>query len=435
MQGNPRQKTLQIIISLFQRGKQLRPLLFNSYRGLKHEDRALLKEIVFGVLRKKLYLEWILKGYLRRPERLKPATLYNLLISLYQLEYLNIPDYAVVNEAVKLEKRHGRNPSVVNGVLRNFLRNKTIPPLPEEPIERLSILTSHPRWLIKRWLKRFGEQKTREILELNNQEPPIVLRVNCLRSSPDRMIEQLKQEGIVTEKTPYCPIGLRVKAYEDFSSITKHIGSVYVQDEAAQLVSYLLSPEPGKRILDACAAPGGKTLHIAEITVDSAEIIAVDKNPLSVKLMKENLKTGNYKSIKIVHSDILEFKPEEPFHMALVDAPCSSLGVIRRNPDVRYRHKEKALLDFQKKQLEILFHVSELLHKGGTLLYSVCSFEPEETTEVVKIFLNKKKDSFIIDRNPVTVIPERMFTTEGFFCTVPFINEMDGFFAARFKKV
>ncbi len=435
MKGNPRQKALQILTSLFQRGKQLRPLLFSAYGDLKQDDRALLKEIVFGVLRKKLYLEWILRGYLKRPERLRPATWFNLLMALYQLEYLSIPDYAVVNEAVLLEKRHGKNPSVVNGVLRNFLRKKTIPPLPEEPIERLSILTSHPAWLIKRWIERYGEEKTREILEINNQEPPLVLRVNILRSSPDRVIKQLKEDGIVAEKTPCSPVGLSVKAYEDFSSITKLIGTVYVQDEAAQLVSYLLNPEPGKRILDACAAPGGKTLHIAELTGDRAEIIAVDQNPLSVRLMEENLRAGKYRSIQIVQSDILKYKPDEPFQMILVDAPCSSLGVIRRNPDVRYRQDEKGLLEFQKKQLEILLHVSGFLKKGGVLLYSVCSLEPEETTEVVKLFLNKKGDSFIIDRRPVSVIPDSMISSEGFFSTVSFIDEMDGFFAVRFKRL
>ncbi len=435
MRYSAREKALNIIISVIEKRRQLRPLLSDAYKKLNDRDRALLKEIVYGLLRKKLYLEWILKEYLQRPEKLKTVTWYNLLIALYQLEYMDIPVYAIVNEAVNIEKRYGKNTSVVNGVLRSHIREKKIPPLPDENIKRLSITASHPEWLIRRWFNRFGEEKTRIILESNNKEPSIVLRVNTLRTTLDQMKKALQQDNIDTEKTPISPVGLRVTQYEDFNQILKHIGKVYIQDEAAQLVSYLLCPEPGIRILDACAAPGGKTLHIAELTDERAEIFAVDKNSLSVKLLEENLKAGNYNSITIVHSDIFEFKPEKPFHMILVDAPCSSLGVIRRNPDVRYRHKEKDLIDFQKRQLKILLHVSDFLQKGGTLLYSVCSFEPEETTEVVKIFLNKKRNSFIIDKHSVPVIPDNMFTRDGFFSTLAHINVMDGFFAARFKKV
>ncbi|RMG70745.1 MAG: RsmB/NOP family class I SAM-dependent RNA methyltransferase, partial [Nitrospirae bacterium] len=207
------------------------------------------------------------------------------------------------------------------------------------------------------------------------------------------------------------------------------------QDEAAQLVTFLLRPERGQRILDACAAPGGKTLQIAELTDDNAEIIAVDQSDTGIKLLKENLSSGGYNSVRVIHSDILSLNFKEGFQRILVDAPCSSLGVIRRNPDVRYRHKPDDLTAFQEKQLQILLHLSNFLQKGGIMLYSVCSLEPEETTEVARKFLNKKKDFIIIDNQTIDFIPRDMITKEGYFFTLPHIDEMDGFFAVRFKRI
>ncbi len=434
MQGI-RKRAVLILKAVLTEGRALKPLLESAYKETDDRDRRFLKELVSGVFRKRLYLEWILRGYLKKPSRIKPLTWFNLLTALYQIEFLDTPGYAVVNEAVEVEKSLGRNISLVNGLLRNYLRRGSKPPLPEEETKRLSILESHPEWLIKRWMKRFGPERTRALLRANNQEPPLILRVNSLKTTREEMRRTLKAEGVDCEYTKYSPLGLKVEHYSSFNPLSRHVGSIYIQDEAAQLVSYLLSAEPGMRILDACAAPGGKTLHIAELTGDRAEIIAVDQNPLSVKLMEENIRAGNYQSIRLIQSDILKFRPERPFHRIVVDAPCSSLGVIRRNPDVRYRHNEHNLKDFQKRQLEILLYVSEFLISGGVLLYSVCSFEPEETTEVVKLFLNKKRDSFIIDRQPVSVIPDEMLSGEGFFSTVDFINEMDGFFAVRFKRL
>ncbi|RMG70364.1 MAG: 16S rRNA (cytosine(967)-C(5))-methyltransferase RsmB, partial [Nitrospirae bacterium] len=242
-------------------GHPLRPLLMSAYKEADDRNRRFLKELISGVFRRRLYLEWILRGYLKKPSRIKPLTWFNLLTALYQIEFLHTPDYAVVNEAVEVEKCLGRNTSLVNGLLRNYLRSGSKPPLPEDEIKRMSILESHPEWLIKRWIDRFGPEMTRTLLRANNQEPPLTLRVNSLKTTREEMRKNLSAEGVECEYTKYSPLGLRIIHYSSFSQISRHVGNIYIQDEAAQLVTFLLRPERGQRILDACAAPGGKTLQ------------------------------------------------------------------------------------------------------------------------------------------------------------------------------
>ncbi len=428
-----RKRALFILNEVLVKKKPLRPLLQDAYQGLNEADRAFLKELVFGLLRHKLYLEWLLKGYLKRPSRLHSTTWLNLLLALYQIVFLKTPDYAAVNEAVELEKNTGKKTSLVNAVLRTFLRKRYFPPLPEDPVKKLSIETSHPEWLINRWIKRYGLNQAEKILKINNTEPELVLRVNTLKRDLQGVLDTFNRKGIKVQRTRFSPVGLRVSEYSHFTDILGHIGEVYIQDEAAQLICYMLEPTPGELILDACAAPGGKTTHIAELSEDKATVVAVDRNPLSIRHLLENVKKGQYNSIITIMADITKTCFKKGFHRILVDAPCSSLGVIRRNPDVRYRYTEDELKRLRDRQLEILLHVADFLLPGGTLLYSVCTFEPEETTELVSLFLNKREDFFIINSRKPAIVSE-FLTAEGYFLTLPFIEEMDGFFAVRFMK-
>jgi len=429
---NPRLLVVYSLIDVLQKGYKPKECINRYGRYLNKKDRAMFQEIFYGVLRNALYLEWILRRYLPKPEKTRKTTLYNLMAGLYQAIYMRVPDWAVVNETVDVEKHSGRNPSLVNAVLRNFLRSGHIPSPEGSFEERLAILTSHPIWLIKRWSKRFGLEEAERLAQSNNEIPPLVLRVNLLRYSRDYIMKDLLKKGIKAEYTKYSPAGLKILPPYDFRDIESMIGHVFVQDEAAQLISYLLDVREGMRILDACAAPGGKTTHIAEITGDKATIFAVDLNPDRLKILKDNILKGGYRSIGVVEGDVNSINWHKGFDRILLDSPCSSLGVIRRNPDLKYKYKGSDEIErFKQRQLHLLSNVSNYLCEGGILLYSVCSFEPEETTEVIDEFLHKRKDFYIIDRMDKF---EHFFDKDGYFFTFPHRDNMDGFFAVRLSR-
>jgi 16S rRNA (cytosine967-C5)-methyltransferase len=390
-------------------------------------------EIVYGVLRFRDTLDWILNHFLKNPSRLEARTVNNLRIAVYQLFFMRVPDWAVVNEAVEMEKLSSGSPAgpgLVNAVLRNLLRQKDRFSLPlefDDPVSRISVNTSHPSWLVKRWVARFGEAEAGLLAEANNEVPRMTLRVNTLKTGRKELLEMLSREGIAADATRFSPDGIVLRdalTYEDLSFAR---GLFVVQDEASQLVTYLLGPRPGERILDACAAPGGKTTHIAQLTGDKSEIVAVEKDTKRIARLRENIEALDINSVSIVNSDILDLHDAEPFDRVLLDAPCSATGVIRKNPDVKYRHTEKDLLVFKSRQTEMLQAASRLLKKGGTLVYSVCSTEPEEGEEAVREFLKTAADFRIIDTD-VTFL--RDFIDRGLLKTYPHRHHMDGFFGA-----
>jgi 16S rRNA (cytosine967-C5)-methyltransferase len=429
---SPRQRALYILFQVLERKKSLREV-FPKYReGLSEVDMSFLQELIYGVLRKLLYLDWRIRQYLSKPEGLKPETRMNLRIGAYQILFMRVPDWAAVNETVKVEKRTGRNPNVVNAVLRRIAAQRHEPPLPQDPIKRLSIVTSHPEWLVSRWVDRFGPQEAEELMNTNNTAAPITLRVNTLRTTREKIIDYLRSQGIEAYETEYSPVGITITGRCPFDILRQIVGDVMVQDEAAQLVTMLLAPEPGHRVLDACAAPGGKTAFISELTKGEVTLVAVDMGSERVALLRDNLKVAGHQKVDIIEADIRKLSFGIPFHRIMLDAPCSSLGVIRRNPDVRYRYREEDLKVFKQRQVELLASVSRYLLPGGILVYSVCSFEPEETHEVVEEFLNKNDDFIIIkstDRIHKPFIDER-----GYFFTFPHRHKMDGHFGVRLTR-
>ncbi len=429
---NPRFLVVCSLTDVFQRHRKPKECINRYGRYLDRKDRALLQEIFYGVLRNAIYLEWILGRYLSRPGRTKKSTLYNLMAGLYQAIFMRVPDWAVVNETVKVERMCGRNPGLVNGVLRSFLRAGEVPVPDGDAEEALSVLTSHPLWLIRRWSRRFGLRETERLAKANNEIPPLVLRVNLLRHRREEILEILTDKGINAEYTPFSQAGIKIMPPYDFGDIEGMIGDVFIQDEASQMISCLLDAGKGMNILDACAAPGGKTTHIAELTGDEAAIVAVDVSRERLDRLRDNVLKGGYRSIGVVEADVRMMNWEGRLDRILLDSPCSSLGVIRRNPDLKYRYRgPEQLVRFQQRQLDLLLSVSRYLREGGLLVYSVCSFEPEETTEVISEFLHKKRDFYIINRMDRF---GEFFTEEGFFYTFPQRDDMDGFFAVRLSR-
>lgn len=437
--SNTRQLALTALLKIFQKSAKPKEVLEELSVGLDKRDRAFLMEIVYGVLRYRDYLDWMLRDFLKKPSGLSPYTLNNLRSAVYQIKYMRVPEWAVVNEAVNLERFNKGRRSLVNGVLRNFMRvkNSIDPSLRiKDPVEYISITTSHPRWLINRWIKRFGYEGALELAEANNKIPPLVLRAKD-EDYRRRILQIFTEKGLKAYPTNYSPVGIVL--HESFSVVNSELEThnLFIQDEAAQLITYLLNPISGERILDACAAPGGKTTHIAQLMKDSGEIIAVESEEKRIKQLEENISRLGLKSIRIVYGDVKHLANIGNFDKILLDAPCSAIGVIRKNLDVKYKHQKKDLQRFKENQTSLLNAVSRFIKKDGIMVYSVCSTEPEEGEEVIKEFLQGNPDFSIIKGGYDFLKPFEVLDEDGhlFYRTFPHKHNMDGFFAASLKRI
>lgn len=428
---------IQSILEIFKEGKRPKKSLEETASSLNRRDRSFHMEIVYGVLRYRDTIDWILKKFLKQPSKLDDFTLNNLRTAVYQIFFMRVPDWAVVNESVELEKNKSlrgfpnRKGPLVNAVLRNILRQKEKFVLPldiKDPLENIAINTSHSKWLITRWVERFGTDDALMLAKANNEIQPFSLRANVLRTSRDELLDNLLRNGVSGRPTQFAPDGIKLDEMHTYADLNFIHGLFAVQDEASQLISYLLQPKPGERILDACAAPGGKTSHIAQLMQDNGEIIAVEKDPKRIVSLEENLKMLGISSAKILNADMNSIKDGDigKFNKILLDAPCSSIGVIRKNPDIKYKHTYKDLLNNRTKQLALLKTVSHFLDGKGILVYSVCSTEPEEGEQVIRDFLKIATDFRIIEDIKQDFL--RPFMQKGFFRTYPHKHNMDGFF-------
>ena len=412
---------------------------------LSVQDRGLLPELTYGTLRWRGRLDAYLKPLMRRPLQETDPFLRNLLrLSLYQFLFLSrIPDYAAVNEAVRLAKRHANKKAAgfVNGVLRNFLREKKPLAKPDprkSPISALAEYGSHPRWLVERWLKYFGAGETEALLEANNHEAPLVLRTNLRQITKEALLQRLRGKNIDAVPAPWSPQGIIVRSKVIVHELPGfHEGYFQVQGEASQLVVYLLDPHPGERILDVCAAPGGKTTHIAELMDDTGEIIATDISARGLRKVEENTKRLGLKSVRTFRADLSKPSNESltpPFDRILTDAPCSGFGTLRSHPEIKWNRGEadiKRLSDLQKK---ILANAASYLKPGGVLVYSTCTLIDAENEEIVENFLQRHQ-KFVLDDAAVYLPRQAQSLVRGsYLMALPHKHNSDGFFAARMRK-
>ncbi len=422
-----RSAAISVLSAVLLHGKRPKPAIDRFAAALERRDRAFVMEIVYGVLRQLYLLDHLISGFVRDIRPLNSSTLNNLRIALYQLLFMRVPSFAVVNEAVEREKACGK-PSLVNGVLRNFLRTRANLGLPirfNDPIRELSINTSHPEWLLRRWADRFGMSETQAIAQADNSQPMLTIRVNTLRTTRDDFIAGLLGAGIPAEKTRHSPDGIAIGPGYSFPDLADFSGLFSVQDEAAQLVSYLVAPQPGERILDACAAPGGKSTHMAQLMGDHGEIVAVDRDAERLERVRQNTSALGIRCVRILHQDLLSMRRKEAYDRVLLDAPCSAMGVVRRNPDIKYRTLKKDLPLLARQQREFLSAAAAFVPPKGRLVYAVCSFDPAEGEDVVHSFLKTSREFRIIEPEHACVSG---FMRDGFFRTFPHIHMMDGFF-------
>jgi 16S rRNA (cytosine967-C5)-methyltransferase len=427
---------IQGLIEIFSRGIRPKSAIAGLSGSLDKRDRAFLMEMVYGVIRYRDTLDWVLGNYLKDPAKAGIFTLNNLRSAVYQIYFMRVPDWAVVNEAVEMEKSsssHGKAP-LVNGVLRNVLRQKDSLRYPfafDDPLLRVAVNTSHPKWLVKRWIKRFGEEEAMQLAEANNRVPALTIRTNTLRTTRDELISLLAGHGVESGPTVFSPDGIILKTVRSHDELSFGAGLFTVQDEASQLITYLLDPKPGETVLDACASPGGKTTHIAQAMGDSGVITAVEKDAERIGMLRANIQGLGVRSVTVVHGDVADLHGTDRFDRILLDAPCSATGVMRRNPDVKYRRKAKDLTDYKANQLRLLRSVAPLLKRSGRLVYSVCSLEPEEGEAVAAEFLKTAAEFRIIDAEAIFV---KYFMHQGFLRTYPHKHTMDGFFGVAFCR-
>ena len=415
-------------------------LLDEARQDLDARDRAFLLELVYGVLRNRSRIDWLVDRFSAQPIDRTDAWTRNILrLAVYQLLFLDrVPPSAAVNTATELAKRHGKKSGYVNGLLRTVERNRGALPLPagDDPVTRLSILHSHPRWLVRRWYDRYGPERTEEALRRNNLPAPLCIRTNRLKGSRDELITLLEAQGATVRRTGCSPVGIEVLSTPGLTALPAfQDGWFMVQDEAAQLVSLLLAPQPGEAVLDACAAPGGKATHLAELMQDRGTVVALESDRQRLPKIAENAERLGLSCIHPLRGDAATFR-EGLFDRVLVDAPCSGLGVLRRHPDGRWTKSERSISEKQDIQLRILGNCGSLVKPGGILVYTTCTTEKEENEDIISHFININQASFELQppQEHLPVHAAEFIGPDGFFRTFPIAFDMDGFFAVRMAR-
>lgn len=404
-------------------------------------DKALLFEIVHGVIRWLGRIDWILNGFYKGQfSKCIPNVKNAMRVALYQILFLDkIPEYAAVNEAVEFVKKiqGQKSADLTNAVLRNIIRSKNnirYPDQNEEETNYLSAYFSHPSWLIKRWLKTYGRQFTEELLIANNNKPDLTLRVNNLVTNKDELKNLLDEVKLEYSDTAYLPQYIRlanltnITAWEYFAK-----GYFSVQDESTGFPPILLDPKPGMRVLDFCAAPGGKTAHLAELMNNEGEIVAIDQFESRLNILAKNLERMKVRNVKLLVADSREFNDEQKFDRVLIDVPCSGLGTLRKKPDIKWKRDIGDIRKLTATQKELLENGARQLKVGGYLVYSTCTIEPEENLEIVNEFLLKNPDFELIPAS--NTLSKEVCNENGCVQTFTNVHQIDGSFAAKIKKV
>jgi 16S rRNA (cytosine967-C5)-methyltransferase len=405
-------------------------------------DRALAADLVTGTLRWQNELDFLIAHYAKRPiGRLDFDVLQILRLGAYQLLHLNrVPAAAAVNDAVTLTRRAKKSSAagLVNAVLRAISRSRAHLPLPppEEAIDYLEITLSHPRWLAHRWCGRFGFADARKWEAFNNTPAPLTIRANRLRTDAASLSKALAGHGVELAPCRFAPDAFVVQSGNPLRTPLAASGMFFVQDEASQLVSLLAAARPGEAILDTCASPGGKTTAMAADAGDQARIVAADVRSARMQLLGETVKSSGARSIRLVRADLAQGLPFGPvFDLVFVDAPCSGLGIIRRDPDIRWRRQESDLPRLGAAQLAMLRQAAAAVKPGGRLVYSTCSSEPEENDQVVEALLQDPPSPFaLVDFRGRVPALEPVLDGRGILRTSPAEHGLEAFFGAVLER-
>jgi 16S rRNA (cytosine967-C5)-methyltransferase len=414
---------------------------FKSY-GLEHINRNFASEILYGTLRNKLKIDYMISKFSKITlDKMSPWTRNIIRTAVYQIFYMDrVPEFAAVNEAVEIAKAKDRKAaSFVNGVLRGILRNKEDYNKIDvkDHIRKMSIEYSHPEWFIKKYLPIFGEEFLCRWMEKNNTPSHMTVRVNTLKTDTEDAARLFEEKGIGV-KRGILPEALILEGYGMIEKSDEYnSGLITIQDESSMLASRVLCPAPDSRVLDMCSAPGGKATHMAQLMRNSGEVRAFDLYPHKIKLIRENALRMGLHIIKAQEGDAAKHNQELESYadFLLLDAPCSGLGLMRKKPEIRWRVTEEDIMNLQKVQKDILSNVSGYVKPGGHMVYSTCTITREENEDVLDYFLKTNSEFFIDDIH--SYIPEELkdsITPEGFLKLFPQDHNTDGFFIARLRR-
>ncbi|NET61591.1 MAG: 16S rRNA (cytosine(967)-C(5))-methyltransferase [Symploca sp. SIO2E6] len=444
---NPRQLAFLALREIYRRGVftdiALNQVLKTAQ--LNSVNRRLVTELVYGIVRQRRTLDALIDQLGKKKAHQQPPDFRIILhLGLYQLRKSErIPASAAVNTTVELAKENKFKglTGVVNGLLRQYVRlaAKTADPLqlPTEPVQRLGVLHSFPDWIIKMWLEQLGEAATEQLCQWFNQSPTIDLRVNPLRVSMEEVEIAMGALGVDVCRLPHLPQALRVRggtgAIEQLPGFRE--GWWTIQDSSAQLVSHLLNPQAGDVVIDACAAPGGKTTHLAELMADQGKIWACDRAASRLKKLRENLQRLGLQSIEICTGDSRNFPQFTTVADAvLVDAPCSGNGTLHRRPDIRWRSTPETVTELAQLQGELLAQAATWVKPNGVLVYATCTLHPQENERVIESFL-ENHPHWHIEPPPPSSSAAAFCSPQGWIKVWPHQHQMDGFFMVRLKNL
>ena len=401
-------------------------------------DRRFATELVYGTIKASGTLDWMLGHYLKRPLTQTDPLVVNIMrLGMYQLQFLDkIPASAAVNEAVNLAKKfaHPGASGFVNAVLRSVIREPDrirYPNFVKDPVRSIALRECHPEWLVKRWLDQIGPEETLELCRFNNTQPPLSLRTNTLKISRAELLQKLLDSGTEAEISPLAPEGIICHRLGDEPLQLIRQGLCQAQDESSMLVAHIVDPKPGELVIDACAAPGGKSTHMATLMQNTGRVLSVDIHAHKIQLIEDNQRRLGLTIIEARQLDATELHKTlaGKADRVLVDAPCSGLGVLRRRPDARWR-KEDSLQSLPELQKAILASAARCVKPGGVLVYSTCTLERAENEDIVSGFLAQHPEFFLDDTGRLLPVArdEKMITLW------PQRDGTDGFFIARMMR-
>ena len=433
-----REEAYHTILKVFKDTEFSDTLLHQRAKKLKEskENVALFYNMVKGVIKMRLKLDYILSQYTDKEKfattDIKIKT--RLYLGLYQLMYLDsIPDYAAINETVELAKKNlgDKVGDFVNAVLRAYQRHPEVK-YPEDPVLRIAYEHSYPPELIANWIELWGEEDTEYLALFYNENPRLHIRVNTTATTRDKLIQYFTKRNIPVSPSPVSKVTILTDAADEvLEDVAFSEGYFSIQDTSSTLIVDLLDPQPEEYIIDLFAAPGGKCTYIAEKMANTGEVVAVDKIPHKMKLLKQAADRLQLTNIKQVVTDAFRYGPVAPaYDRVLVDVPCSGWGVFGRKADLRWQ-ANKDINELVKLQEKALDYGANFVRSGGILVYSTCTLNPAENEEQIKGFLKRNPKFKLIDAKEI-LPPD--FTMEGMFKTLPFKHDMDGAFAAKMRK-
>lgn len=444
---NPREIALKILYEVDQ-NKAYSNISLNKHLKnsvLTAVDKSFITGLVYGVIKNKGRIDWIISKYAKTPiKKMSPWVKNILRLGIFQLLFLDkVPQSAAVNESVNLGKKYGHKKisGFINGILRSIVRAKEVDLEPKnvDNIDYLSIYYSHPKWMVEKWIKEYGEDFTIELLKANNSIPTITLRTNTLKITKKELMKTLAEEGFKVKEGQWSPEAILVENLSNIENIESFKKGLYqIQDQSSMLVSHILDPGESELILDLCSAPGGKTTHIAQLMDNTGEIIARDIHDHKLSLMEKNNKRLGISNIKLELYDALKLdhKLIKKANRVLLDAPCSGLGIIRKKPDLKWNKNVSDLNSIEELQLKMLENAAAYVKDSGILVYSTCTINPDENIEIIKRFLQDNKEFHLIPIEPISIKMKKHPEIEkGYLQTFPNLDEIDGFFICKMQRL